>query len=42
MKFRVFWDVLPCSQIDADIDLRTGQKYGHYSQDALHWNAHVL
>jgi hypothetical protein len=25
MKFRVFWDILPCSQIDVDIDLTTRQ-----------------
>jgi hypothetical protein len=21
MKFRVFWDILPCSQIDIDVDI---------------------
>jgi hypothetical protein len=25
MKFRVFWDILPCSQIDDDLNLTTRQ-----------------
>jgi hypothetical protein len=25
LKFRVFWNILPCSQIDVDIDLTTWQ-----------------
>jgi hypothetical protein len=33
LKFRVFWDVLPCSQIDVDIDLRMRQ----YTQKTLNF-----
>jgi hypothetical protein len=31
MKFRVFWDVLPCSQVDVDIYLTTQQYIPHDS-----------
>jgi hypothetical protein len=32
MEFRVFWDTLPCSQIEVDIDLTTRQYISDYSE----------
>jgi hypothetical protein len=39
MEFRVFWDILPYSQIDADIDLTTWLYIPEDSERLFPWSA---